>query len=144
MASVTTYLNFTRSTEEAFNFYKSVFGGEFTGINRFSEMPPMEGMPPLPDADKDLVMHMALPILGGHLLMGSDSPEWMGFTVTPGNNVHVNLVPDSRKETDKLFNALSAGGVVTMALADQFWGAYFGSCIDKFGINWMFNYSETE
>lgn len=140
MARVSTYLNFSDKTEEAFNFYKSIFGGEFTGgINRFGDMPPQEGMPPLSDKDKNLVLHMQLEILGGHFLMGSDAPESMGFTVNAGNNVHINLEPDTRDEADRLFNALSEGGQITMPLADMFWGAYFGSCTDKFGIQWMVN-----
>jgi len=140
MARVSTYLNFGRNTEEAFNFYKSVFGGEFEGgIARFKDIPPQEGTPPLADADKDLVMHIALPILGGHLLMGTDAPESFGFKVNYGNNVHINLEPDTREETKKLFDALSAGGTVTMPLQDMFWDAYFGSCTDKYGVQWMVN-----
>lgn len=139
MSTVSTYLNFTRNTEEAFTFYKSVFGGEFGTVARMGDAPPMEGMPSLPDADKKLIMHIDLAILGGHRLMGTDAPESMGFTLTFGNNVHINLEPDTRKETKKLFDALSAGGKVTMPLDDMFWGAYFGSCIDKFGVQWMFN-----
>jgi PhnB protein len=143
MASVGTYLNFPDKTEEAFNFYQSIFGGEFIGgISRFGDMPPMENMPPLPEADKNLVMHVALEITGGHLLMGSDSPAFMGFKVEMGNNVHINLQPDTRSETERLFKALSAGGVVTMELEDAFWGDYFGSCTDKFGVNWMFACTE--
>jgi PhnB protein len=144
MASVSTYLNFPRNTEEAFNFYKSVFGGEFTmgGIARFKDVPPAPGMPPLAEEDKNLVMHVELPILGGHVLMGTDAPESMGFHVNAGNNVYINLEPDTRSETKKLFDALSAGGKVTMELADMFWGAYYGSCTDKFGIQWMFNCTE--
>ena len=84
-------------------------------------------------------MHIELPILGGHMLMGTDAPESMGFKVVKGNNVNISLEPDTKEETKKMFDALSAGGKVTMPLADMFWGAYFGSCIDKFGINWMFN-----
>lgn len=142
MARVSTYLNFANQTEEAFLFYQSIFGGEFTGgINRFGEMPPAEGMPPLPEKDKNLVLHMALPILGGHVLMGSDAPESMGFKVNYGNNVHINLETDTREETKRLFDALSAGGKVTMELQDMFWGAYYGSCTDKFGVQWMFNYT---
>ena len=140
MARVSTYLNFPRNTEEAFNFYRSVFGGEFTGgINRFSDIPPADGMPPLPDDVKNLVMHVELPVTGGHVLMGTDAPESMGFNVNFGNNMHINLEPDTREETKKLFNALSAGGKVTMDLQDMFWGAYYGSCTDKFGVQWMFN-----
>src|SRR3989344_7652206 len=113
MARVSTYLNFPRSTEEAFNFYKSVFGGEFTGpINRFSSVPPQEGAPPMAEADKNLVMHVELSILGGHVLMGTDATESMGFTVTPGNNVYINLEPDTQAETDTLFKALSEGGKI--------------------------------
>jgi PhnB protein len=144
MARVSTYLNFPRNTEEAFNFYKSVFGGEFSGngIARFSDIPPQEGMPPLAESDKNLVMHIELPILGGHRLMGTDAPETMGFKLNAGNNVHINLEPDTRAETQKLFEALSKGGQVTMELQDMFWGDYFGSCTDKFGIQWMFNCAE--
>lgn len=142
MASVSTYLNFPRSTEEAFNFYRSVFGGEFEGgIRRFSEVSPQEGQPPLSDEDKNLVMHVSLPILAGHRLMGTDAPESMGFKVNFGNNVYINLEPDTRTETDRLFAALSAGGKVEMPMQEMFWGDYFGSCTDKFGVNWMFNCS---
>jgi PhnB protein len=141
MAKTGTYLNFVRNTEEVFNFYKSVFGGEFIGgINRFSDIPPSPDMPPLAEADKNLVMHVALALPGGHMLMGTDAPESMGFKLNPGNNVHISLEPDSRSEADKLFNALSAGGKVTMPLGDMFWGAYYGSCTDKFGIQWMINF----
>ena len=144
MASVSTYLNFERDTEAAFNFYKSLFGGSFEGpgIMRMGDAPPQEGMPPLSDADKKLVMHVELKILGSHSLMGTDAPESMGFKLNKGNNVFINLQPDTRKETDKLFKGLSAGGKVTMELQDMFWGDYFGSCVDKFGVNWMFNCSE--
>lgn len=141
MARVSTYLNFSNATEEAFNFYKSVFGGEFggAGIARFGDIPASDGMPPLSEADKNLVMHIELPILGGHVLMGTDAPECMGFTVISGNNVHLNLEPDTRAETQKLFELLSDGGKITMPLQDTFWGAYYGSCTDKFGVHWMFN-----
>lgn len=143
MSTVGTYLNFPRNTEEAFNFYKSVFGGEFQGgINRFKDIPVAPGMPPIAEADKNLVMHIALPILGGHLLMGTDAPESMGFNVNFGNNVYISLHPDTRKETERLWKALSAGGKVEQELGDMFWGAYYGSCSDKFGVKWMFNCEE--
>lgn len=144
MAKVSTYLNFKRNTEEAFNFYKSVFGGEFTGngISRFRDIPPQEGAPKISEEDLNLVMHVELPILGVHSLMGTDAPESMGFNLNKGNNVYISLEPDTREETKKLFTALSAGGKVTMDLQDMFWGAYYGSCIDKFGVQWMFNCSE--
>lgn len=144
MSTVSTYLNFDRNTEAAFNFYKTVFGGEFfgNGIMRMGDVPSQEGMPPLTEEDKNLVMHVELHILGGHSLMGTDAPESMGFKLIKGNNVYINLQPDSRKETKQLFDALSAGGEVTMELQDMFWGDYFGSCTDKFGVQWMFNCSE--
>src|SRR5688572_7678537 len=112
MARTSTYLNFPDHTEEAFNFYRSVFKTEFNGkgISRFGDIPPQEGAPPISDELKKLVMHVELPITGGHVLMGTDAPEQMEFKVVFGNNVYINLEPDSRDETNKLFNALSAGG----------------------------------
>ncbi len=144
MSKVSTYLNFPRNTEEAFNFYKSIFGGDFSrgGIARFRDIPQAEGTPPIPEEDKNLVMHVELPILGGHLLMGTDAPESMGFSVNKGNNVYINLEPDTREETKKLFDALSTGGKITMELQEMFWGDYYGSCTDKFGVQWMFNCTE--
>lgn len=140
MARVSTYLNFPRSTEEAFLFYRSVFGTEFSGpIARFKDVPPSPDQPALPEADLNLVMHIELPILGGHVLMGTDAPESMGFTVSRGNNMNLNLEPDTRAETERLFNALAAGGSIEMALQDMFWGAYYGNLVDRFGIRWMFN-----
>ena len=139
MARVSTYLNFPRSTEEAFDFYRSVFGGEFNGpIHRFGEMPP-DPARPLAEADRNLVMHVELPILGGHVLMGTDATESMGFALRPGNNVHINLETDTREQTERLFAALSDGGQVGMPLQDMFWGAYFGSLTDRFGVQWMLN-----
>ena len=143
MAKVSTYLNFTNQTEEAFNFYQLVFGGEFTGgIMRFGDIPATAGVPPMTDADKNLVMHVVLPILGGHQLMGTDAPESMGFRVTDGNNVYINLEPDTREETKRLFAALSDGGKVEQDLQEMFWGDFYGSCKDKFGVQWMFNCAE--
>lgn len=140
MSRVSTYLNFPRSTEAAFIFYKSVFGGEFNGpIHRFSEVPAAPGQPPMPDADKNLVMHVELPILGGHVMMGTDAPESMGFTVRHGNNIYINLEPDTRAEADRLFQALSVNGKVEMTMQEMFWGAYFGSLTDQFGVQWMIN-----
>ncbi len=111
MAKVSTYLNFPNKTEAAFNFDQSVFGGEFIGgISRFGEIPPSEGMPPIAEADKNLVMHIVLPILGGHQLMGTDAPESMGFKVNFGNNVYLNLEPDTRAETKRLFECFLQGG----------------------------------
>ena len=126
MSKVGTYLNFPRQTEEAFMFYKSVFGGEFCGdIYRFGDIPMQEGMPLVAEADKNLVMHIALPILDDHLLMGTDAPESMGNQVEVGNNMHIYLELDSREEVDRLFMALSEGGEITMPLEDTFWNAYY-------------------
>lgn len=141
MAKVSVYLNFTSQTEEAFNFYKTVFGREFVapGIRRFSDMPSMEGMPPLPDHLRNGVMHVELPIMGDFVLMGTDAPTELGFKVTFGNNMYINLHIDTKEETKRLFDALSVGGVVEQELQVMFWGAYYGSCEDKFGVKWMFN-----
>lgn len=141
MATVSTYLNFERNTEEAFTFYKSVFGTEFVGLVRFGDMPAPEGQPAPSEEDGQLILNVALPILGGHLLMGTDAPESMGFTLNQGNNVYISLHPESREEADTLFASLSEGGNVEMPMADQFWGDYFGSLVDRFGVNWMVNYS---
>ena len=140
MARTSTYLNFARSTEEAFNFYKSVFGTEFVnGIVRHGDVPVPEGQPGPSDDDKQLVINVQLPILGGHLLMGTDVPESMGVKLNQGNNVYICLHPDTRAEAYALFAALSAGGTVQMPLQEMFWGDYYGSLVDKFGIQWMIN-----
>ena len=140
MSRVSTYLNFPTQTEAAFLFYRSVFGGDFNGpIHRFGDGPAAPGQPPLSAELKNLVMHVELTILGGHVLMGTDAPQALGFTVTPGNNVHINLEPDTRAEADRLFTALSQGGKIDMPIQDMFWGAYFGSLTDRYGIHWMVN-----
>lgn len=144
MSKVSIYLNFKRNTEGAFNFYKTVFGTEFIGdIARMGDVPPPEaGGPVLAEEDKNLVMHVALPLLGNFTLMGTDAPESMGFTLNQGNNIYINLEPDTRSETDALFTKLSEGGTIGMPLQQMFWGDYFGSLTDKFGVQWMFNCSE--
>lgn len=145
MARTSTYLNFENQTEKAFEFYKSVFGGEFLdgGINRFRDIPASENSPEMPEDFKDLVMHVGLEITGGHCLMGTDAPTSLGFHLKMGNNVYINLEPDTRSETLRLFNALSAGGKVEHELQEMFWGAYYGSCVDQFGVQWMFNCVES-
>lgn len=143
MPRVSTYLNFPGTTEKAFMFYQSIFGGEFSGgIHRMGDVPPQAGQPPLSEADRNLVMHIALPLLGGHMLMGTDATASMGFSVKFGNNVYINLEPDTRAETDRLFAALSKNGTVEMQLQEMFWGDYFGSLTDQFGVQWMFNCAE--
>jgi len=143
-ARVCTYLNFSGNTAEAFHFYRDVLQGVFSGrgLVKFSDIPAPEGMPPLTDEQQDMIIHAELTIMGGHVLMGTDAPESMGFKLTPGNNMHINLEPESREETERIFQALSEGGVVTMPLADMFWGAYYGALTDKYGINWMLNFQE--
>lgn len=139
MARTSTYLNFQRHTLEVFEFYQSVFGGELQNVMRIGDMPQMEGMPILAEEDKSLIIHVELAITGGHVLMGTDAPESMGFQLHSGNNMHINLEPDSREECERLYYALSAGGKITMELQDMFWGAYFGSFTDRYGIQWMVN-----
>jgi len=141
-ARVSSYLNFPGNTEEVFNFYKKVFRTDFVqGIQRFGDIPASSDHPPVSDAVKNLILHVQLPLLGDHILMGSDAPKEMGFTVTPGNNMHISLEPDSREEADRIFKELSAGGEISMPIQDMFWGAYYGSFSDKFGINWMVSYT---
>lgn len=142
-ARVCTYLNFDGKTEEAFRFYKNVFRSEFNGkgIERFEDVPPStENWPPVDEAIKKMVLHVELPITGGHILMGTDAPKEMGFKLSTGNNMHICIEPESRAEADRLFNELSEGGKVNMPMADMFFGAYFGEFTDKYGINWMINY----
>ena len=138
MATLNPYLNFEGNTEEAFTFYKSVFGGEFTNITRFKDTPAAAGMSP---ADVNKLMHVSLPIGKGNTLMGTDAVEGMGHKLTNGNNVQLSLEADSKEEAEKIFNGLSAGGKVEVPLSDQFWGAYFGMFADKYGVKWMVNYT---
>jgi PhnB protein len=137
MATLNPYLNFPGNTEEAFNFYKSVFGGEFMMVQRFKDTPEAGRVS---EKEKEKIMHISLPIGKGNVLMGTDALESMGHKVTVGDNISLSLSPESEEETKKLFNALSAGGKVTVPLDKMFWGAYFGMLTDKFGIQWMVNY----
>ena len=142
MAKVSTYLNFPRNAEEAFTFYKNVFKTEYLApIMRFGDGPGCPDATPS-EEDKDLVMHVALPTIGNHVIMGSDAPESMGFKCTAGNNTYINLEPDSKEEADRLFAGLSEGGKIEMPMQDMFWGAYFGSFTDRFGISWMINFQK--
>ncbi|MBK9505874.1 MAG: SRPBCC domain-containing protein [Bacteroidetes bacterium] len=139
---VSTYLNFPGNTEEAMLFYQSVFKSEFTapGIQRFGDLPADPNQPPIGDSVKNMVLHVELPIMGNFVLMATDAPKEMGFNVIAGNNMHIQLEPDTKEEAIRLFNELSAGGKVSMELQDMFWGALFGSFTDKYGINWMINH----
>lgn len=138
MAAVNTYLTFDGTCEEAFNFYKSVFGGEFTYIGRFGDMPAGDSYT-VAEADKNKIMHVGLPI-GSTILMGSDTSGDWAPTLVQGNNFAVSINAESQEEADKLFQGLSLGGKVTMPMEKTFWGAYFGMFTDRFGINWMVNF----
>ena len=133
--SLTIYLYFNGNCREVFEFYRSIFGGEFEMLSTFREGP--EDMP-LPEDVLNQVMHVAYPI-GSSMLMGSDMPSQFGPTPVQGSNFSISYTSSSREEADELFAKLSDGGTVTMPMEDQFWGAYFGSCIDKFGISWQLN-----
>ena len=141
------YLNFNGNTEEAFNFYKSVFGGEFETLQRFSDLPPGQPGPDpaqmTPEA-ANRVMHVSLPLGPDLTLMGSDIPSGMDGAHAPGNNISISLAPDSLAEAERLYHELSQGGQVTMEFQKMFWGDHFGSFIDKFAIPWMVNYGEVE
>lgn len=142
MPRVSTYLNFRCETEAAFGFYREVFGGEIIGpVMRYGDNPAPEA-PALPEADRGLVMHMQVGILGGHVLMGTDVPESLAMPFVPGNTAYVMLEPDTRAEAERLYAALSAGGEIEMPLQDMFWGDLFASFADRFGTRWMINCSE--
>jgi PhnB protein len=144
MSKVAIYLNFQGNTEEAFNAYKSIFGTEFsTPIMRLKDVPPNPSMPKLSESDLNSVMHVALPIIGGTELMGTDMLESMGHKLVIGNNTTISLQLDSKEEADRLYNALSEGGTDKEPMRDEFWG-YWGCCLDKFGIRWMFNVMNQE
>lgn len=141
MAKVSIYLNFPGTTEEAFLFYKSVFKTEFSAdLARMGDMPAPEGMPPLAEEDKRKIMHVALPLFAGVEIMGTDNLESMGHKTIIGNNTTISLEPASREETERLFALLSDGASDIAPLAEQFWGALWGCCLDKYGIRWMFNF----
>lgn len=138
MPKLNSYLNFDGTAEAAFNFYKSVFGGEFSGVHKMGDAPGTENFS---EESKNKIMHISLPI-GQDLLMASDIFPEMGQKLIKGNTNYVSIFPDSREEAKELFDRLSEGGTVEMPLEDQFWGDYYGSFIDKFGIGWMINYNE--
>lgn len=142
MTTVNIYLTFDGNCREAFDFYKSVFGGEFPYVGTFGEMPPQEGMPPMPEADKDKIMHISLPISQETMLMGSDTGGEWAANYKQGTNYTISISTDTKAEADRIFTELSVGGRITMPLADTFWGDYFGMFIDKFGINWMMSFND--
>ena len=136
MATINPYLNFPGNTEEAFNFYKSVFGGEFISLQRFKDTPDADKLPP---DTKEMIMHIALPV-GKNVIMATDAPASMGFNLTQGNNTYICISPESEAEANKLFDGLAAGGKIGMPLQKMFWGAMYGDLTDKYGIKWMVNY----
>lgn len=140
MARVSTYLNFAGNTLEAFEFYREVFGTSFLGpVLRMGDVAGNGGVPDVADEVAGFIMHIELPILGGHVLMGTDAVESMGHHLVAGNNVEINLEPDTREEADRLYAALSEGGSNITGMSEQFWGAYWGACTDRFGTRWMVN-----
>ncbi|MEN9646557.1 MAG: hypothetical protein RL238_3226 [Actinomycetota bacterium] len=145
MARVSTYLNFLGNTEEAFEFYRSVFGTEYIGtIARMGDVPSNPDVPPLTEAEQRMVMHVELPILGGHVLMGTDMIESMGHQLRIGNNTTIMVEPDTRAEADRLYGALADGGSEASGMMEMFWGAYWGVCLDRFGIRWMVNINDPQ
>ena len=143
MATVNVYLTFEGNCEEAFNFYKKVFGNEFLMMSRFNEMPESPEYS-VAESDKNRIMHVTLPIGGDTVLMGSDTASNHGPELVVGNNFSISISPDSKADADKYFKALANGGKVTMPMQDAFWGSYFGMLTDKFGINWMINFPTTQ
>lgn len=134
------YLNFDGNAEEAFRFYQSVLGGELY-VQKMKDAPGTEN---LPEEEKDYAMHVALPIGKGQFLMASDCLKSQGQVLQKGNSNYISVAPDSREEAEKIFNGLSEGGKIEMPLADMFWGDYFGSFVDKFGVCWMINYNNNQ
>jgi PhnB protein len=137
MAIINPYLNFEGTTEAAFNFYKSVFGGEFLMIQRFKDTPEADRVP---EAEKNMLMHVSLPIGKHNVLMGTDALESMGHKITPGTNFSIAIGTETKEEADRLYKGLAAGGKESMPMTQTFWGAYFGMLTDKFGVQWMVSY----
>jgi PhnB protein len=138
MALINPYINFNGNSEEAFTFYKSVFGGEFALVIRFKDMPNPEH--PVSTSDANKIMHIALPIGKGNVLMATDFLESMGQKMKEGNRYSISISAESKDEADKLFNGLSEGGQIEVPIADSPWGSYFGLFKDKFGIQWMVDF----
>lgn len=141
--TISPYLTFDGNCEEAFNFYRSVFGGDFQYVGRFKDMPPMEGKS-VPESELDKIMHIALPISRETVLMGSDSSDAFGHATVKGNNFSISVSATSDGEADRIYNGLSAGGQATMPMNKTFWGSYFGMCTDKFGIQWMVSHESAK
>ncbi len=138
MPTFNPYLNFAGNTEDAFKFYKSVFGGEFVNLTRFKDTPEGAKLPP---NEREKIMHVSLPIGKGNILMATDALESMGHKLTTGNNFNLSIETESKEEAKTLYEKLSVGGKIEQPLQDTFWGAYFGMFADKFGIHWMISYT---
>jgi PhnB protein len=141
MISINPYLNFKGNTEEAMNFYKSVFGGEFNAFQRFKDIPGHEKMP---KDEQEKMMHISLPMGKTNALMATDTLESMGQALIPGNNFYITVNTESEEEANRIFNKLADGGKIEMPLNKTFWGAYFGMCKDKFEVQWMINYEANQ
>lgn len=141
MIKINPYLNFLGRTEEAFNFYKSVFGGEFAMLQRFQDIPNLPNKDTMTPEELPQLMHVALPV-GQNVLMGTDALKSLGHTVTMGNAITLSVSVDSKEEADRIFKGLGEGGTVVMPMKDEFWGAYFGMLDDKFGVKWMISYDK--
>ncbi|HSZ33770.1 MAG TPA: VOC family protein [Puia sp.] len=139
MAQINPYLHYNGNAEEAFKFYKSVFGGEFERVVRFKDISSPEH--PIAEKEANKIMHISLPIAKGNFLMGSDVPEILGTINENENRFKISVSAESREEADKLFNGLSKGGAVEMPIGDSPWGSYFGMFRDKYGIEWMVDFS---
>lgn len=135
------YLNFDGTTEEAIRTYAKILGGTLTEIHRFGSMPMHDGTQ-LSAEQQQRVLHVGLELPDGQMIMASDTLEGMGPPRVEGNNVSISVHPDTRQDADRIFAALAEGGTVTMPIADQFWGDYFGALVDRFGINWMVNFHD--
>lgn len=142
MTTINVYLTFDGNCEEAFNFYKTVFGGKFSYIGKFRDIPPSEDVQSIPEEFLDRIMHVGLPISKETVLMGSDTIGGPPFV--KGNNFSISINTDSKENADNYFKKLSEGGNITMPMNDTFWGDYFGACEDKFSINWMISFNEKQ
>ncbi|MES1249621.1 MAG: VOC family protein [Chitinophaga rupis] len=140
MATTNTYLTFNGNCDEAFIFYKTIFGGDFSHVARFSDMPKDQHYE-VPETDKNKIMHISLPI-GSSVLMGCDAGQQWATSFVQGNNFSVSVLANSRSEAEKLFNGFAEYGQISLPLADAFWGDLFGMIIDQFGINWMISFNE--
>ncbi len=142
MKAANPYLNFSGNTEEAFSFYRSVFGGEFLAVVRFKDF--RGNAMQIPEGERDKIAHIALPLGDGNILMGTDVLPSQGHALTLGNNVYLNLEADSEEEAERLFNALSTGGRIEMPLQKTEWAEKYGICADAFGVQWMVNYTGSQ